>query len=272
MPSSRRIPLLIACVTGACLLGTPAALANAPADGQGVVLSAGGHAVRLVDAAHRVDRVRVRSTRGLRRGDVVRVRRGSAKVTGHRREVSFLGRVVRGSGRGAVVRLGDGSTFKLSGVRIPHGRRAPSPGQVLLITIATGKGSESAVTVKPVPAGTRIGGGGDRGKPGDGNDDGGGAEDSGDDPGAEDAWADEADGTVSALADDGSWLTIVVDDAGAEETYAVADPGLLDGIVVGDEVAVYLNEDGTAIDVELLDWSEADLDSGGDDDDGDDDA
>jgi hypothetical protein len=285
MPSSRRILLLLAGVTAACALGAPAALAGAPADGRGVVLSAGGHTVRLVDDAHRVDGVRVRSSRGLRRGDVVRVRRGSARVTGHRRRVAFLGRVVRGSGRGAVVRLGDGSTFKLPGARAPHGRRARSagratvdlrslpPGQVLLITIATGKRGEAVVTIKLLPAGTRIGEG-DGGKPGEDGD--GGCADAsaseaddacGGDPGAEDEWADEVDGTVTALADDGSWLTIAVDDAGAEETYDVDDPSLLDGIAVGDEVVVYLDEDGIAIDVELLDFSEEDLGDGDDDED-----
>ena len=39
-------------------------------------------------------------------------------------------------------------------------------------------------------------------------------------------------------------------------TIPVDDASLLDGIEVGDDVAVTLDEDGTAIDVELLDWSD----------------
>ena len=73
---------------------------------------------------------------------------------------------------------------------------------------------------------------------------------------AEDDWADEVDGTVTALAADGSSLTVAPDDGSDATTIPVGDPSLLDGIEVGDDVAVTVDEDGTAIDVELLDWSE----------------
>lgn len=328
MPIARRLPVLLACVVGTCALSAPAAFANAPANGQGVVLSAGGHTVRLVDKAHRVGDVRVSSARGLRRGDLVRVQHGSARVAGHARRLSFLGRVVRSSGRGAVVRLGDGSTFKLAGGRT-HGRGARAvasnvtidfqglrPGETLLITIATDSKGNIAITIRVLPAATDIGDDELRASgvvtddEGDGSfairtDDGSGlrfgdpqrlleaadaawcdlvevsyhkagqrliadglrvtgASDEGDCAG-EDDWVDEADGTVTALADDRSSLTISLDDGSGEETYPVDDPSLLDELAVGDEVAVYLDEDGTAVDVEPLDWSE---DPGPGDDDG----
>ena len=86
---------------------------------------------------------------------------------------------------------------------------------------------------------------------------------------ADDDWADEVDGTVTALAGDGSSLTLAPDDGSAGATYPVDDPSLLDGIEVGDDVAVTLDEDGTAIDVELLDFSEdPDPPAPGDDDGG----
>lgn len=325
MSALRRLLALLACVAGLCALAAPVAAA-APADAQGVVLSSAGHTLRVVDAAHRVGDVRVSSTRGLRRGDVVGVHGGRARVTGHKRRLAFLGRVVRSSGRGAVVRLGDGSTFKLAGGR-PHGRRARSsatvtidfqglaPGQTLLIAIATDGQGNVAITIRALSAATDIGDGERHASgvvtddEGDGSfairaDDGSGLRfgdpqrlleaadaawcdevevsfhadgrrlvadglrvtgqsDEGDC--AEDDWADEVDGTVTALAADGSSLTLAPDDGTAAATYAVEDPSLLDGIAVGDEVAVTLAEDGTAIDVELLDFFD---DSGPGDDDG----
>ena len=262
------------------------------------MLSSGGHLVRLVDKAHHVRDVRVSSTRGLHRGDVVRVRRGKAHVGGHARRVSFIGRVVRSSRGGAVVRLGDGSTFKFSASRKRHGRRPRAaanvtidlqgltPGQALLITIATDVHGNVAITIKLLPPGTSIGAGyDDRSGPGDeagcgdeaaddetaddeaetaNHDDRSSDDDTcSDDPGDDD-WLDEVDGTVTALADDGSSLTLAPDDGSAAETYPVDDPSLLDGIAVGDEVAVTLDEDGTAIDVELLDWADEDPGPGDD--------
>jgi len=329
MPNPRRLLVLLACVVGVCALSAPAAYAGAPVNGQGVVLSVGGHTVRLVDKAHRVGDVRVSSTRGLRRGDVVRVQHGSARVTGHARRLSFLGRVVHSSGRAAVVRLGDGSTFKLAGGRTPHGRGARAagdvtidlqgltPGETLLVTIATDAQGNIAITIRVLPAATDIGDdelqarGVVTDDEGDGSfairtDDGSGlrfgdpqrlleaadvawcdlvevsyhkagqrliadglrvtGSSDGGDCAEQDDWVDEVDGTVTALAGDGSSLTLALDDGSGEETYPVDDASLLDEIAIGDEVAVYLDEDGTAIDVEPLDWFDDDPGPGGDDD------
>jgi hypothetical protein len=334
MSRSRRALAVLACAASACALSAPAALAApaAPSNGQGVVLSLTEHGARLVDRAHRVDDVRVRSTRGLRRGDVVSVRNGRARVSGRVRKLSFLGRVVRSSAHGAVVRLGDGSPFKLGGGK-PRGHRARSaanvaidfqglaPGQTLLITIATDARGDVAITIRVLPAVTDIGDGElhATGIVIDDEGDGGfairtdagsslrfddpqrlleaadavwcdvvdvsfhknsrrliagellvtGQSDEGDcaeDDWAEDDWAGEVDGTVTALAADGSSLTVAPDDGSETATIPVDDASLLDGIEVGDEVAVILGEDGTAIDVELLDWPE---DSGDEGDEGD---
>jgi hypothetical protein len=313
----RRLPVLLAFVAGACALSAPSALAASP-NGQGAVLSAGGHTVRLVDRQHRVGGVRVTAARPLRRGDLVSVRNGRARVTGHVRKLSFLARLVRSSGKGAVVRLGDGSIFKVSG-RKPHGHRARSsanvtidfqglaPGQTLLITIATDEQGNVAITIRVITSATDIGdhqlhaSGVVTDDEGDGwfaIDDGNGDELGFEDPqglveqedagwcdvvhvayhqagrrlvadelrvtgtsdegdcAADDDWADEVDGTVTAIAPDASTLTVAPDDGAVAATYQVDDPSLLDGIEVGDDVVVTLDEDGTAIDVELLDWSE----------------
>lgn len=326
MSRPRHVLTVLACAAGACALSAPAALAAAPAaTGQGTILSAGGHSVRLVDRAHRVGDVRVDSAKGLRRGDVVSVKRGRARVAGHVRKVSFLGRVVRSSGTGALVRLGDGSSFRVGAGR-PKGRRARSAGsvtidfqgltsgQTLLITIATDAQGNVAITIRVVSSPTDIGDGelhasgvvtDDEGegtfgiRTGDGSGlrfadpqwlfeaadaawcdvvdvayrkAGGhlvadelrvtGQSDEGDC--ADDEWADEVDGTVTALAPDGSSLTLAPDDGSDAVSYQVDDPGLLDGIAVGDDVAVTLDENDVAIDVELLDSSGDPGDEGGD--------
>ncbi|HEV7774848.1 MAG TPA: hypothetical protein VGO48_16320 [Conexibacter sp.] len=327
MSRSRRVLTVLACAASACALSAPAALAgpSVPSNGQGVVLSLAGHSVRLVDKSHRVGDVRVASTRGLHRGDVVSVRNGRAYVSGRVRKLSFLGRVVRSSGHGALVRLGDGSSFKVGGGK-PHGHRARSagnvtidfqglaPGQTLLVTIATDAQGNVAITIRVLSSPTDIGDGELHASgvvtddEGEGvfairTDDGSGlrfgdpqqlfeaadaawcdvvdvsfhknggrliadelrvTDQSDEGDCAEEEWADEVDGTVTALAADGSSLTVAPDDGTAATMIPVDDASLLDGIEVGDGVAVTLDEDGTAIDVELLDWSEEPGDEGGD--------
>lgn len=318
---------VLACAASACALSAPVALAapSVPSNGQGVVLSLGGHTLRLVDKSHRVGDVHVASTRGLHRGDVVSVRNGRAHVSCRVRKLSFLGRVVRSSDRGAVVQLGDGSSFRVSAGKA-HGHRARSaanvtidfqgltPGQTLLVTIATDAQGNVAITIRVVSAPTNIGDGELHASGVVTDDEGEGAfairadDGSGlsfDDPQrlfeladaawcdvvdvsfhksgrrriadelhvtgqseegdcAEDDWADEVDGTVTALAADSSSLTVAPDDDSGATTIPVDDASLLDGIEVGDDVAVMLDEDGTAIDVELLNWSEDPGDEGGD--------
>jgi len=278
MPASRRLLIALACAASVgALSASPASAASST--GQGVVLSSAGHNVRLVDKAHRVGDVRVSSTRGLHRGDAVRVRSGKPHVSGHARRLSFLGRVMRSSGRGAAVRLDDGSTFKFSGPRKPHRRGGLAPGQTLLITLATDARGNVAIAIRVVPSRSDSrASGGDQSRDGDSAscDDSAADDSAADDSAAdddavdvvdcdEDDWLDEVDGVVTALADDGSSLTLAPDDGSAAATYPVDDVSLLDGIAVGDEVAVTLDDDGTAIDVELLDWSDEDPGPGDDD-------
>jgi len=319
MSRPRRRLVLLACTAGACALSAtsaPAASGSAPSNGRGAVLSLSGHTVRLVEAGHRVGDVHVASTRGLRRGDVVSVRGGRAHVGGHVSKLSFLGRIVRSSGHGAVVRLGDGSTFSVGGGK-PRAKRASAaaasvtinlqglaPGQVLLITIGTDQQGNVAITIKVLPSATNIGdgelvvtgaitddtGGGEfaiRADDGSGlrfqdpqqlleaadaslcdtvevgyHRDGTalvadalrvtGQSSQGDCAGGS-AGASEVDGVATAIADDGSSLTVQPDDGGPVTTIPVDDPTLLDGIQVGDDVAVSLDDSGTATDVELLD-------------------
>jgi hypothetical protein len=323
MPAPRRLLVLLACAAGACALSAPAA--SAASSAQGVVLSATGHGVRLVDKAHRVGDAHVSSTRGLRRGDVVNVRKGRAQVSGHVRKLTFLGRVVRSSSHGAVVRLGDGSSLTV-GAGKPRGHHARSaahvaidfrglePGQSVLATIASDAQGNVAIKLRVLSAATNIGDGelhatgvvtDDEGEDafaidtedGDGlrfddpqqlleaadagwcdvvdvafHKNGGrliadglnvtGQSEEGDC--AEGDFFDEIDGTVAALAADGSSLTLVPDDDRQTTTYPVDDPSLLSGVEVGDDVAVTLDEDGTAIDVEVLGWSEDPGDDGDD--------
>lgn len=307
-------PAVLACALGACALAPSGALAAKPrpsSSGQGIVLSAGHGSVRLVDKGHRVGDVSVGSTRGLRRGAVVSVRHGKVRVSGHVSKVSFLARVVRSSATGAVLRLGDGSTFKLGGGHHGHGAHAAAsltvdlqglaPGQTALITIATDGQGNVALTIKLVPSTTTVG---DAEQQATGvvtddsaegsfairADDGSGLR-FGDpqrlldaagasecdvvlvtyqvdgrrlvadalkvtgqnDQGAcvDQQSGDEVDGTVTALAADGSSLTVDQGDGSEPMTIPVDDPTVLDGIAVGDDVAVTLDDAGTAVEVAL---------------------
>lgn len=315
-----RLPTLLACAASACALSAPAALgaaASASTSGHGVVLAVSGHTVRLVDRSHRVSDVHVASTHGLHRGEILTVRGGRAHVTGHVGKVSFLGRVVRNSRHGAVVRLGDGSTLSVGGGK-PHAHGASAsaasvtidfqgltPGQALLVTVSTDEQGNVAITIKVLPSSTNIGDGaldvtgvitddtGDgmfaiRAQDGSGlrfSDpqhllEAAGASQcdevevgyhrdgstlvadtlrvtgqSSDGACADSLDATEVDGVVTAIAADGSSLTVQPDDGSPVTTIPTSDPSVVDGIQVGDDVAVTLDDTNTAIDVELLDNS-----------------
>lgn len=313
-----RLLSVLACVAAACALSATAAPAKqgVPSNGHGVVLGLSGHTVRLVDRGHRVGDVHVSSTHGLRRGDVVSVRDGRAHVSGRVHKLSFLGRVVKSTSCGAVVRLGDGSTLNLGGGgRAPRAHRAAvaaanvtisfqglAPGQTLLVTISTDDQGNVAITVKVMPASTDIGAAEQQVSGVVTDDTGGGmfairaSDGSGlrfEDPqqlfdaadaslcdtvdvsyhqdgralvadavkvtgqsqdgACADPQTDEVDGTVTALAPDGSSLTVAPDDGSAAQMISTSDASVVDGISVGDHVAVTLDQDGTAVDVELLD-------------------
>ncbi len=279
MPRLPRLPILLAAAAGACALSAPAALA---APTQGVVLTRSPHGARLVDRAHHVADVRLAAGGGLQRGDVVTVRRGRAQVGGHQRKVSFLAHVVRSSERGALLRLDDGSALKVGGPRTHAARHrrghaagaapdfaALTAGQALLVTLASDE-QGNVVLALALQRDKDASGRGEDPRSGPGDDEG----DCGDDAYVdEDGWCsdggdddvDEVDGTVTALAADGSSLTVAPDDGSAATSFPVDEADLLEGIEVGDDVAVTLDDDGTAIDVELLDWVDDPGDDGGDD-------
>jgi len=322
----RPLPLLAAATCALALAATPALAAGHGGGGahRGVVLSVGRGAVRLVDGHHRVADVHVRSTRGLRRGEVVAVRGARARVVGRVGRVSFYGRVVKSTARGAVLRLADGSAFKLGAPRGAHAASTVTvnvqglqPGQAVLVTIATDDQGNVAITIKLVSDATNIG---DDEQQASGyvTDDGDGSfairanDGSGlrflDPQGllaAADAsqcdtvdvsyhadgrrlvadgvrvtgqstqgscadqqgGGDEVDGTVTAIADDGSSITVDPGDGSAPQTLPVDDPSAVDGISVGDRVAVTLDDSGTATEVDVVDGGDQG-DQGGDQGDG----
>lgn len=321
MSRPRRLLTVLACAAGACALSAPAAPAagkSVPSNGHGVVLSVSGRTARLVDRSHKVSDVHVTSAHGLRRGEVVTVRNGHARVTGRVGKVSFLGRVVKSSGHGAVVRLGDGSTLNVGGKPRAHRASASAAsvtidfqgltaGQALLVTISTDGQGNVAITIKVLPSSTNIGdneldvtgvvtddtGGGEfaiRSDDGRGlrfqdpqqlleaadasqcdevevgyHRDGGalvadtlrvtGQSSDGACGGDGSDNTTEVDGVVQSIASDGSSLTVQPDDGSPVTTIPVSDASLLDGIQVGDDVAVTLDDTNTAIDVEPIDNS-----------------
>lgn len=267
MPKLPRPLLTIACILGASALApatAPGAAPHTTAGQAGVVLSAAHHGVRLVDRAHRVSKVHVRSARGLRRGQRVSIRNGRARVLGRVHRIAFLGRVVRSSARGTVLRLGDGSTFKLGKPsRHGHGARAAStitvdvqglaPGQTVLITLSTDDRGNVAIAIKLLPATTEIGDGKGPDAGPVGGDGGGDPTQPGDDSSAD---GDEVDGVVTAIADDLSSITVDPGDGADASTITVDDPTLLDGVSVGDDVAVMTDADGIATEIDVLDFAD----------------
>jgi hypothetical protein len=235
MARSARFLLPLACAGALCALAATAPAALASKTQRGVVLSAAHGTVRLVDSHHRVHDVRVRSARGLTRCAEVAIGHGSARVTGHARTVAFYGRVVRSSAHGAVLRLGDGSTFKL---RIGGGRHAARlvRGQTILVTLAAGGRGDVAKAVKRVAGGTASGGG-----------------QSGDQDGS-----DEVDGVVTDIAADDSSITLDPGDGGDEQTIPVPDASILAGVQLGDQVAVTTDEAGNATEIDVLDSTGSD--------------
>jgi hypothetical protein len=303
---------------------TPAGVASAKHHGaaasarSGVVLSVSHRTVRLVDARHRVDDAHVGSAKGLSRGAVVAIAHGHAHVIRHVRTVTFLGRVVRSSARGAVLRLADNSNFTLGAGHGRGGHAASgvtvvleglAPGQAVLVTIASDDKGNVVLTIKLVAGGKNIGDGvlSASGVVTDDSGDGGFAIRTDDgrglrfaDPqrlleaadasqcdtvdvtyhaarhhrlvadtlqvtGQSDAGAcagqqggddgSEIDGTVTAIADDDSSLTVDQGDGSDPVTIPVGDPSLLDGVSVGDQVAVTVDADGVATEVDVGDDS-----------------
>ena len=234
--------LVPSCAAGLALLLLPAAASAHSQTGAVLRVNRAHHKIEIVDSHHAV-----RSYTSTARGAARKLRAG-AKVTfqtqdgritalrlhGPARKIAFLGKVVSSSGKGLVLRLGDGQKLRLGKRQLGHRRRAHrssvqinleglDAGQVLLITEAVDGAGNETITIKLIP----------------------GADPNGDDQ--------DVSGTITAVAADS--VTIQADD-GSSMTFQ-ADPVLLEDFGVGDQVDVsyYTDTDGTLVadDVELLD-------------------
>jgi hypothetical protein len=179
------------------------------------------------------------------------------------------------------MRLGDGSIFKLGGGKRPrgHGARAAStvtvdlqglaPGQTVLVTLSTDAAGNVAIAIKLMPApaaGEEQGGRAPKTDPGDDQGDDGDPSDCTDDQSScgDDSTGDdeEIDGTVTAIAADLSSITLDPGDGDPLATIPVDDATLLDGVAVGDDVAVFVDADGNATEIDLFDSSDDPGDDG----------
>jgi len=242
-------PLALVGALSALALATSAPAALASKAQHGVVLSAAHGTVRLVDSHHRVGDVHVRSGHGLKRGAEVAIDRGNARMTGYVHTVSFLGRVVRSSPHGVVLRLDDGSAFKLR--TAGHRRRGArlARGQTVLVTLVSGGHGNVAKALKPVASGGSSSGGSSSGD-GQTGDQGGG---------------DEVDGVVTDIAADSSSVTVDPGDGSDAVEIPVPDASLLSGVQIGDQVAVTTDDAGNATEIDVLDSASSDDGSDGSD-------
>lgn len=240
--------LIPSCAAAAALLAIPAAACAST--GAVLRVERSHHKVEIVDSQHTVHSYALprKAARKLRAGAKVSFqaqggRISSLRVAGRARKVAFYAKVVSSAAKGVVLRLGDGQELRLGkrqlGRHAGHRRAHRSsvqinleglnPGQVVLITETVDAAGNVTITIKLVP----------------------GADPNGDDQ--------DVTGTITALGTDS--VTIQADD-GSTMTFQ-ADPVLLDGFSVGDQVDVtyYTDGDGSLVadDVEPLD------DSGDDD-------
>ena len=240
--------LLPSCAAAIALLAVPAA-ASAQT-GAVLRVNRAHHKLEIVDSQHAVRSytatVSHRALRKLRAGAKVSFQAQGARITslrtlGRAHKITFLAKVVSASsGKGLVLRLGDGNQLRLGKRQLT--RRAHrvhrssvqiniqglDPGQVVLITETVDRAGNMTITIKLMPS----------------------ADPNGDDQ--------DVTGTITALGTDS--LTIQTGD-GTSMTFQ-ADPVLLEDFSVGDDVDVsyYADAGGSLIadDVEPLDDSGSD--------------
>ena len=224
-------------------LAVPASAGAKPLQASVLRLDRKHHTVRVVTANHAVRSFRYSGKLGKRvragsritadaRGRVLR----RVKPRGRVRVLKFYGRVVSDGRKGLVLRLGDGKRLRLGGSGRGHAAVRPAsadhpisisieglqPGQTVLVTITFDSSGGEIITIQiTVSAGD---GGGDP----VGNGDGGQI----DDNNGEDY---VVDGTVTAV-DPGAG-TLAIDTADGHLVFT-ADPDVLDGLSVGDNVEV----------------------------------
>jgi hypothetical protein len=239
--------LVPSCAAAIALLAIPAA-ASAQT-GAVLRVNRAHHKLEIVDSRHAVRSYTTasrRAVRKLRAGAKVSFQAQGGRITslrplGRAHKISFLAKVVSASsGKGLVLRLGDGNELRLGKRQLTrHAHRAHrssvqidiqglDAGQVLLITETVDRAGNVTITIKLMPSS---------------------------DPNGDDQ---DATGTITALGT-GS-LTIQTDD-GQSMTFQ-ADPMLLEDFSLGDDVDVsyYTDADGSLVadDVEPLDDSGSD--------------
>jgi hypothetical protein len=231
--------LLPSCAAAIALLAIPAA-ASAQT-GAVLRVNRAHHKLEIVDAKHVVRSYTARpghATRKLRAGAKVTFQAAGGRITalrvnGRARKIAFLGKVVSSASKGVVLRLGDGQQLRLAKRQFGrhHAHRSSvqinlqglDPGQVVLITETSDSAGNLTITIKLMP----------------------GANQNGDDQDVTGTITALGAGSVTIQADDGSTMTFQ------------ADPVLLDGFEVGDQVDVtyYADAAGSLVadDVEPVD-------------------
>jgi Domain of unknown function (DUF5666) len=240
-------------LAGLVLFAVPTAAAQAaPQRGALLRVDRAHRKVEVVDARHVVHRYAVsgRLPRKLREGDLVSFRpRGKRiaglRVTGSTRKLSFYATVVSSGHEGALLRLPDGRSWRIGQRQVRNRKPARSAGsvqinleglqadQVVLITLVTDGDGNISITIRLVP----------NGDPTDGED-------------------QDVTGAVTSV--DANSVSVQVDGQG-EMTFQ-ADPDLLDGLQVGDQVDVtYFTDDTGSLVADDIEWIDG---SGGDQGDG----
>jgi hypothetical protein len=252
----------------AAALAIPAAAQAKPQTATVLRVDRAHHRIELVNSSHVVHAYAVagKLLRRVARGSVVSFSVKGKRVTklrlkGRAHKLAFYGTVVASGKRNVVLQLADGRRVRL-GTKAKAKAKAKAqaaraagtvsiqlvglkPGQTVLITESFDANGNVTITIKLVQ-GADPNGGGSGGSGGDDTPD------------------QDAVGTVTAIAADGSTITIQVDGQGAMTFQADAD--LVSGFNVGDAVDVtyYTDTDGSLVadDVESTDNSGGGSDSG----------
>jgi hypothetical protein len=239
--------LTLALAIGA-VLAVPAAAQAKPHTGTVLNVDRAHHRIELVNAKHVVRNYTVsgKLPRRVARGSVVSYSAHGKRVTklrlkGRARKLSYMGKVVASNKRGVVLQLADGRRVRVGKKGRANRARAAGSisiqiqglqvGQVVLITETADAAGNVQITIKLVQ----------HSDPTAGED-------------------QTVSGTVTAVAADGSTITIHVD--GQPDMTFQTDSDLVDGLVVGDQVDVtyYTDTDGTLVadDIEYTDSGSSD--------------
>jgi hypothetical protein len=257
----RKLRILSLVIATSAVLAVPAAGSAKALRATVLSLDRMHHRLRVVTPKHAVRSFRYTAHARLRTGDAVsvQVRGGTARTVrrlGHARTVRFYGRVANAGPTGALLRLGDGRTYRIG--RAARGHRLHSaqagavtvtlqPGETVLVTLTLGSGQSVTISIHAVeaPAGS---------DPVDNGD----SADTTDDNNGNDY---TVDGTVSAV--DPVNGTLSVTTSQGPMTFS-ADPDLLDAVAVGDAVTLYYSRDTQTGELTADDLTDLTADATGD--------